>query len=119
MRVIRLVFLLFISCGQPPALDMCNDGALPGRANQLAEILRADNHYFYTQNPAGVQEKFSRLAADTFDWMRGTAALWYYDLQYVGQRRLSLSVPATLAQRTTLLIGDPHPACDRFDLLHG
>ena len=63
MRVISLVFLLFISCGQPPALDVCNDGALPGRVNQLAEILRADNHYFYTQNPAGVQEKFSRLAA--------------------------------------------------------
>ncbi len=94
----------------PPILLLAACGA-PSDARRLWLIDRLvqDNLVWMSRDPALLAGKFSVMAADPYDYMRGSASVFLAD-----QARPGTDRPATAFLRdpdagTILLAGDPHP----------
>jgi uncharacterized protein (DUF2252 family) len=90
-------------------LCACSGGQVGGdRAAWLQARLRDDNLVWLSRDPALVADKLERMAADPFDFMRGTAGVYAADLLRIdgGADGLgALDQPGLAA----LLFGDAHP----------
>ena len=109
MRYFIFSLIFCVGCTTSMAPPACLSSDQVARANILSRVLRSDNHLFLSRQPELVEHKLARLEADPYDFMRGTIALWFYDVQNIGTVRPQLVLTETIAQRTTMLIGDPHP----------
>ncbi|MBL8616901.1 MAG: DUF2252 family protein [Deltaproteobacteria bacterium] len=91
------------------ALCACSGGQVGGdRAAWLQARLREDNLVWLARDPSLVADKLGRMAADPFDFMRGTAGIYAADLLRVDGGRVELGAldqPGLAA----LLFGDAHP----------
>ena len=93
-------FLALVSCAAP--------GPLAARAAWIQEQLTADNAYWLTRSHARVEDKYATMAADPYDWMRGSNALFLADQlrpDPARPRTRFLTVPDAAS---ILTIGDPH-----------
>ncbi|MCK6530438.1 DUF2252 domain-containing protein [Myxococcota bacterium] len=83
-------------------------GAGEDRGAVLRDFLVRDNQRWLGRDPRRVAEKYARMAADPYDFMRGTVGLFLEDVARVGGRGRTgfLAEPEACA---VLLVGDPHP----------
>ena len=109
LKTLGLIVCLCFGCVQGENVPSCLSAEQVPRANIISRVLRADNHLFLSRQPELVAHKLKKLVADPYDFMRGTAPLWYYDVENIGTARPSVLLTSTLGSLTTLLIGDPHP----------
>ncbi|HNC96464.1 MAG TPA: DUF2252 family protein [Myxococcota bacterium] len=79
------------------------------RMAQLRDVLVADNQIWLVRDPEQVEEKYDRMAEDPYDFLRGTAALYYQDLQRPNPERASTEFQTDPRSFGLLVIGDPHP----------
>lgn len=91
---------LFLACAAP--------GPLAARAAWLQEQLTADNAYWLTRSPTLVETKYARMAADPYDWMRGTTALFLADQLRPDPDRAPTRFLVEADAASVLLVGDPH-----------
>jgi hypothetical protein len=83
-------------------------GADPSRSAWLQEQLRRDNAAWLSRDPELVAVKLDRMAADPYDFMRGTAGIYYNDLQRVDLDEDPLA-PLFGFEALAMLFGDAHP----------
>jgi len=79
------------------------------RAAFVQQVLVDDNRVWLHRNAPGVADKFAAMAADRYDFMRGSAALHFADLARPvadGTHTSFLRRPETTA---VPIFGDPHP----------
>lgn len=87
----------------------CSEAApRAGRAAWLQEQLRRDNAPWLARDPALLEAKLQRMAADPYDFMRGSAGIYYNDLQRVTLSEEPLA-PLFGFSALALLFGDAHP----------
>ncbi len=79
------------------------------RLARLRDVIVADNQIWLGRDPEQVEEKFDRMAADPYDFMRGTASLYYQDLTQPDTQRQSTEFLRDPRSFGLLVIGDPHP----------
>jgi uncharacterized protein (DUF2252 family) len=91
---------LLLGCAEP--------GPVAARAAWLQEELSADNAFWLTRSPALVEQKYARMAADPYDWMRGTASLFLADQVRPLPDRAPTAFLVTPDSASVLLVGDPH-----------
>ena len=101
MRGWPLLLLLLAGCsGAGEAVD---------RAGWLQEQLLLDNQRWLFRDREQLVEKYDAMEAAPYDWMRGTAALFFADLARPGTDRLPTAFGADPEATAVLLLGDPHP----------
>jgi uncharacterized protein (DUF2252 family) len=93
-------FLALVSCAAP--------GSLAARAAWIQEQLTADNAYWLTRSPALVESKYATMAADPYDWMRGSNALFLADQLRPDADRAATAFLTVEDAASILTIGDPH-----------
>jgi uncharacterized protein (DUF2252 family) len=78
------------------------------REQTVITALAEDNYSLALRDPALVAMKLAKMQRGPFEWLRGTAPLFWRDLTAAGSER-----PATAfgdpASSRVLLVGDPHP----------
>ncbi|MBK7760665.1 MAG: DUF2252 family protein [Deltaproteobacteria bacterium] len=92
------------------ALSGCS-GARPdaGRQAWLVEQLVQDNLVWTSRDPALLAAKYQKMAADPYDFMRGSLGVYYADLQRTSERRATTRFVSSAESGAVLLVGDPHP----------
>ena len=86
----------------------CSSNA-PTRDAWLVEQLYQDNLVWLQRDPALLSGKYAKMAADPYDFMRGTSAIFFRDLARAGTSR-GAPLPITIPEANeVLLVGDPHP----------
>lgn len=85
----------------------CADALPSERAQRLIDVLAEDNYVWARRDPELVAKKLAKMQRDPYEWLRGTASVYWRDLTELGER------PATAfgdeASSRALLVGDPHP----------
>jgi len=106
----------FPTCLLPLALSSACSGACSGAATDadardavLLEWLQRDNAIWLSRPPELLAGKYTRMAADPYDFMRGTAGLFHQDLQRLSLERTDLGYVQTSDSASVLIVGDPHP----------
>lgn len=92
------VLLLLASCVAEP----------PTREQRIFEALADDNYVAANRDPALVAMKLAKMQRGPYEWLRGTASLYWRDLMEPGAGRAETTFGDPLSSRV-LLIGDPHP----------
>jgi uncharacterized protein (DUF2252 family) len=98
---VRLIALLLIvpACGTPVA---------DAREAFVIDTLAQDNYVYARREPATVAMKLAKMQRSPYEWLRGTASVFWRDLSTPGADR-----PATAfgdpASSRVLLVADPHP----------
>lgn len=87
----------------------CAPSPLGPRAAFIQEVLVNDNRVWLSDEPWLVEDKFAIMAADPYDFMRGSAALHFADLARAAQDRPHTRFLQSPAASTVLIFGDPHP----------
>ena len=90
-------------------LFACAPGGVSARAAFVQDVLVEDNRIWLTRDPALVARKFETMAADPYDFMRGTVALHFADLARPEPGRTPTRFLRSTAATAILLVGDPHP----------
>jgi hypothetical protein len=80
-----------------------------GRQAWLVEQLVQDNLVWTSRDPAMLAAKYQKMAADPYDFMRGSLGVFYADLQRTSERRETTRFVSQAASGELLLVGDPHP----------
>ncbi len=99
--VTAVVLILATGCAGP--------GSDPVRTAIVHDFLLADNAVWRSREPAPLAAKYQAMAADPYDFMRGTAGLFYADTARPGPERATSLFGTSHGARTVLLVGDPHP----------
>ncbi len=86
------------------ALAACS-GAREDREAWLVDALVRDNYALLRREPARVAEKFAKMAADPYDFVRGSLALYLRDVAEAPRRTAFASADAS----RVLALLDPHP----------
>ena len=88
-------------------LTGCSSQLASSRALWLRQTLADENSYWLARNPAGLADKYGAMAADPYDYMRGSAGTWYADIARQSRERTA----TVLLEETEpiLLVGDAHP----------
>ena len=88
-------------------LTGCSSQFASSRALWLRQTLADENAYWLARNPAGLADKYGAMAADRYDYMRGSAGTWYADIARQSRERTA----TVLLEETEpiLLVGDAHP----------
>ena len=76
---------------------------------RLRDVIVADNQIWLGRDPEQVEEKYDRMAADPYDFMRGTAGLYYADLTQPDLQREPTEFLQDPRSFGLMVIGDPHP----------
>jgi uncharacterized protein (DUF2252 family) len=92
--------LLTIACAEP--------GPLAARAAWLQAELTADNTFWLTRSPTLVEDKYARMAADPYDWLRGSNAVFLADQVRPEPERPRTRFLTVEDAASVLLVGDPH-----------
>jgi len=90
-----------------PLLLVACSASQTDRTALMQQVLVADNAVYRSRNPALLQQKYARMAADPYDFMRGTATWFYTDVSRPNGPRSTAGDAADAGR--TLLVGDPHP----------
>lgn len=92
------------------ALTACSGAdADAGRQAWLVEQLVQDNLVWTSRDPALLAAKYRKMAADPYDFMRGSLGVFYADLQRTSDRRATTAFISEAESGAVLLVGDPHP----------
>lgn len=75
----------------------------------VVETLADDNRVWLSREPELLEAKYARMAADPYDFLRGSAALSFADWSRAGSDRTPSDLPGSVEAATVLLVGDPHP----------
>lgn len=98
MRLSLPALLLFAGASCAGAEDS-------GRDAILVEWFQRDNAAWLSRDPALLAGKYERMAADPYDFMRGTSGLFHEDVA-----RLHADRPETTFEGAVILVlADPHP----------
>lgn len=81
----------------------------PARSAWLQERLLADNAIWLTRDHALLAGKYSAMARDPYDYLRGTSGLWLADAGRPLTDRTETAFLSHPPALQVLLIGDPHP----------
>lgn len=96
----RLAALLGLAGGA------CVDADPDARRALVITTLAEDNQPWATRAPAALAGKYRRMQADTYAWLRGTAAVYWRDVTGPD----APGGPSAFAgSAAVLLVGDPHP----------
>lgn len=99
VRAVRVAsILIFAACGAEP----------PSREQRIVETLADDNYVAANRDPALLALKFRKMQRGPYEWLRGTASLYWRDLMEPGAERAETTFGDPPSSRI-LLIGDPHP----------
>ena len=73
----------------------------PQRADQLVDVLVTEFGELMAQDPAAFRRKFRKMAATPFAFYRGSACVYYADLNGVAATRSSTSGPPASGSTVT------------------
>ncbi|MEO8703397.1 MAG: DUF2252 family protein [Kofleriaceae bacterium] len=96
MRSIML--LLVAGCAQP----------VSEREGRILDTLAEDNYAWALRDPALVALKLRKMQRGPYEWLRGTAALYWRDVMEPGGDR-GVTAFGDARSARVLLVGDPHP----------
>lgn len=95
----RLVVLLTLAACTSPDLD--------AREQRVIDALAEDNYMWAHREPALVDMKLKKMQRGPYEWLRGTALLYWRDAMDAGAERAATAFGSPAASRV-LLLGDPH-----------
>ncbi|MCB9796440.1 MAG: DUF2252 family protein [Alphaproteobacteria bacterium] len=75
----------------------------------LVEALLQDNLTWLSREPELLERKYATMAADPYDYMRGTAGVFFQDISRPGTERSATTFVRSPTVAEVLLVGDPHP----------
>ncbi len=75
----------------------------------LVEALADDNRVWLSRDPALLGAKYAKMAADPYDYLRGTAGVTFRDRARAGSDRSHTIFLRDAEAVEVLLTGDPHP----------
>ena len=87
----------------------CSGQPVDSRRAWLVDALVDDNRVWLGRDPELLATKYARMAADPYDYMRGTAGVFLRDLARPGTDRVAMSFGTDPGGMGVLLVGDPHP----------
>ncbi len=91
-------------------LTACADvDADAARAAWLVDSLVTENRVWSSRDPELLATKYRRMAADPYDFVRGTAGVFLRDAARPGTDRPQTAFAADPVTAQVLLVGDPHP----------
>ena len=96
---IPAVVVLVASCASPDAAD---------REQRIVTSLADDNYLWALRDPALVERKLAKMQRGPYEWLRGTANLFWRDVMEPGAQRTASAFGDPASSRV-LLVGDPHP----------
>jgi len=102
IRKPALVLLVLVAACAPVSPDQA-------RTAFLRDTLTADNAIWLGRDTELLAGKYAKMAADPFDFMRGTSALFYADLSRPDPSRPETRFLTVPEAGSILLAGDPHP----------
>lgn len=110
MPPLRLAALLAgaLAIGAAGGCSGARDGGDP-RDALLLEFFHRDNQAWRSRDPLLLEHKYDKMAVDPYNFMRGTAGLFYADVARTGAPRDETAFLSDAGAATILLIGDPHP----------
>ena len=79
------------------------------RPAEIRAFLHDDNAIWAADEPALLAEKYHRMAADPYDFMRGTLGLYYTDVAANGRFGDDTTLLHVFEATEVLIVGDPHP----------
>ena len=85
-----------------------SEAAAPSREQRVITALAEDNYLAGLRDPELVALKLRKMQRGPYEWLRGTAAVYWHDVLDPGGERPTtdfLDVPSS----HVLLLGDPHP----------
>lgn len=77
------------------------------RAARILDALAEDNYIWAARDPALVAMKLHKMQRGPYEWLRGTAPLYWRDVTEPGASRSSTAFGSAASSRV-LLVGDPH-----------
>lgn len=86
----------------------CASPAQPDRDQRIVASLADDNLLWAIRDPALVDLKLKKMQRGPYEWLRGTASLFWRDLTEPGSVRAASSFGDPASSRV-LLVADPHP----------
>jgi uncharacterized protein (DUF2252 family) len=86
----------------------CADALPSDREQRVLDELANDNYVWGLRDPALVALKLRKMQRGPYEWLRGTASLYWRDLIEPGGDRTPTSFGDAASSRV-LLVGDPHP----------
>lgn len=90
-------------------LTACSGGVeLDGRQQRIVNTLYEDNYMWARRDPVLTAMKLHKMQRGPYEWMRGTAALYWRDINDPGADRPTTTFGSPESSRV-LLVGDPHP----------
>jgi uncharacterized protein (DUF2252 family) len=95
---VRWFLIVFAACAAP------KDPRDAFVVNTIAE----DNYEFSLRDPTLVAMKLTKMQRDPFDWLRGTAPVYWHDVTDPGAPRMPTAFGDPASSRV-LLVADPHP----------
>jgi uncharacterized protein (DUF2252 family) len=84
-------------------------GADDARTAWIVDTLAAENRVWASRDPSLLAAKYAKMAADPYDFLRGTAGMYQADLARPGVDRIGLPFGLTPELTQVLVAGDPHP----------
>jgi uncharacterized protein (DUF2252 family) len=99
--------LLFVALA--PLIACAEPDPEIARREWMRDQLTDENALWLLRDPALVADKYAVMAADPYDFVRGSAGFWYTDLARPGADRPPTAFLDTPEATAVLLVGDPHP----------
>lgn len=87
----------------------CGDFLPDERAAWLRDALIVENQALLERAPELVKQKFALMASEPYRFMRGTAGIFWHDLQHPSPLYDLEWLPVEGEAAGVLLVGDPHP----------
>ena len=92
------------------ALSACGGGSWDEiRAAWLVDAIVDDNRVWLSRDLSLLAGKYEVMAADPYDFMRGTASIFFRDLERAGTLREPTAFVSSAEAAEILIAGDPHP----------
>ena len=86
----------------------CSPPARSDRDQRVIAALAEDNYVWATRDPELVAMKLHKMQRGAFEWLRGTAGVYWRDVTDAGGERPATALGDPASSRV-LLVGDPHP----------
>ncbi len=89
----------------------CTVGSTPDELRQawLVDAVVQDNLVWLSRDTSLLEAKYHVMADDPYDYMRGTATVFFRDLARAGTERLATEFLTDVEATSILIVGDPHP----------
>jgi uncharacterized protein (DUF2252 family) len=104
--ITRLLLPFCLMCASATG---CGDFPPDERAAWLRDVLIAENQAFLERAPELVEQKFALMASEPYRFMRGTAGIFWRDLQRPSPLYAIEWLQIEAEAAGVLLVGDPHP----------